>query len=166
MERSRNRIGLNRVSHKSKRKDQEHSKNCRQDFTKDSLKRCPDIVNRTTRYNAVFSDLLVLLRHNSFAVDRRHSEEGCYPHPKDRTRTANGDRCCGTCNITGTYLCSDCSRKSLERAHAVLAGISFFGKETSKSPPHSFLKSSYLNKSRTEREPDSSESKRYNQDVV
>ena len=80
-----------------------------------------DIVDRTAYHLAVFISLLGLLGKNGFTVDRRHSKEGCQPHPEDRSRTA-GHQCGRTaCDISGSHLGCDRCGQSLERTHTVFS---------------------------------------------
>ena len=153
MERCCNRVRLYGITHKPKCQCDQYCKNSSKDFSKCSLKCCSYVVNRSSCDLAVCSDCLILLCHNRFCIDSCHSKECRDPHPEDCSRSSNCKCCCCSGNITGSYLCCNCCCQCLEWWHSIRSGFSFLTEQTAKSSFHSFAKSSYLDKPKSEREP-------------
>ena len=86
-----------------------------------------------------------LLRQHRLGIDGRHAEEGNDPHPEDRTGAADEDRTAGAHDITGAYLCGNCSRQSLKGGEATLL-LSAAEIDVAEYTAHSFAKATHLHK--------------------
>src|SRR5699024_2598935 len=150
VERRCDRVRLNCITHETKCENQKYRKNRCKHSAECTFECCANVVNRSTCYNSVAADFLVLLCHNCLAVDRRHAKECCHPHPEYSTWTADRNRCRSSCNITSSYLSSNRCRQRLERTHSVLSRFSFFGKQSAECTSQAFREATNLNETGTD----------------
>ena len=138
-------IGLHHISHKSQSQYQKQREDCCQYFPCFSLKRCLNIVNRSSGHFP-FVHCFIFLSQSSFRINGCHSEKSGNPHPENSSRSAADQRRSRSCQISGSHLSRYGSSDRLKRGHFPFFSLFPFQAEMPEYSPARFAELSHLNK--------------------